>query len=161
MAEYPEAEFFKEFFRRTKHNLECIEQQNDAYSVTQLINSLFGMLIFPQQKYCKDIRIIDGKKEGAKWNSSWKSLKNKAEGDYDFRHMNYPNFIEHLRNAVAHPQGMEIVSEKGEIKSIKLVDKSPKTNKKFRLTIEVNELKDFAMEFCQVMISHLDSLKEM
>ena len=62
MAEYPEAEFFKEFFRRTKHNLECIEQQNDAYSVTQLINSLFGMLIFPQQKYCKDIRIIDGKK---------------------------------------------------------------------------------------------------
>ena len=37
----------------------------------------------------------------------------------------------------------------------------PKTNKKFRLTIEVNELKDFAMEFCQVMISHLDSLKEM
>ena len=47
MAEYPEAEFFKEFFRRTKHNLECIEQQNDAYSVTQLINSLFGMLIFP------------------------------------------------------------------------------------------------------------------
>ncbi len=51
---YPYADFVREFATRTRCNLEKIEADHaagvDVYEVTQLINSLLGMLVFIQVK---------------------------------------------------------------------------------------------------------------
>ncbi len=51
---YPYADFVREFATRTRHNLEKIEAQSaagfDVYEVTQLINSLLGMVVFIREK---------------------------------------------------------------------------------------------------------------
>ncbi len=45
----------KDFATRTQHNLriitDCQRSGNEAYEVTQLINSMLGLLVFPQQRY--------------------------------------------------------------------------------------------------------------
>lgn len=53
MAEY--IEFVKEFAARTKSNLDFIkkaktQQPIELYEFTQLVNSLFGLLVIPQQR---------------------------------------------------------------------------------------------------------------
>jgi len=49
----------KDFIKRTDHNLETIEainaQGDEVYEVTQLINSLLGLLILPQQEFFNSI----------------------------------------------------------------------------------------------------------
>jgi hypothetical protein len=51
----------KDFARRTRTNLEFIRAERannpklEIYEVTQLINSLLGLLVFPQQKYINEI----------------------------------------------------------------------------------------------------------
>jgi len=51
----------RDFAIRTMRNLEAVEaattRDRDAelYEVTQLINSMLGLLVFPQQKYCSKI----------------------------------------------------------------------------------------------------------
>ena len=58
--DYDKTNLVLDFARRTKKNLEFIEHsltrdrlnsENDVYEVTQLINSLLGLLVFPQQKF--------------------------------------------------------------------------------------------------------------
>jgi hypothetical protein len=52
----------RDFAERTYRNLEVIEQLarqgNDVYETTQLVNSLLGLLVFPQQRYFKRIPAI-------------------------------------------------------------------------------------------------------
>ena len=51
----------KDFAKRTKKNLDLmrrLQQENpelEIYEVTQLMNSLLGLLVFPQQRYIKNI----------------------------------------------------------------------------------------------------------
>lgn len=53
MVEY--GDLVKDFTSRTKVNLEFIKQSisegNEVYEVTQLINSMLGLLVFPQQEF--------------------------------------------------------------------------------------------------------------
>ena len=47
----------KDFAARTRKNLEFIEQQAgkpdmEVYEVTQLVNSMLGLLVFPKESYC-------------------------------------------------------------------------------------------------------------
>jgi hypothetical protein len=46
-------EFIIDFARRTRANLEFIEsaKRPDVFEVTQLFNSMLGLLVFPQQSY--------------------------------------------------------------------------------------------------------------
>lgn len=61
----------RDFAERTKINLAIIQSEvragRDAYEVTQLINSLLGLLVFPEQAFFKkipEIKINDLKKQG-------------------------------------------------------------------------------------------------
>ena len=56
MSGYNYENFIKEFTDRTMENYNrikngCIGAQAESYEVTQLINSLFGLLIVPNEKY--------------------------------------------------------------------------------------------------------------
>src|SRR3954454_13841692 len=50
----------KDFARRTRANLEVVRAMHNkdgdsVYDVTQLINSMLGLLVFPQQEYMNNI----------------------------------------------------------------------------------------------------------
>jgi hypothetical protein len=92
----------KDFVKRTKQNNEMlrklqIENPNlEFYEVTQLINSLLGLLVFPQQEYLDDIpnTPLD---ELAK--SGWPIPK--VVGDYpQVEDLN--QLVRYLRNSIAH-----------------------------------------------------------
>ena len=90
----------KDFAKRTKHNLAIIkalkEDEKDVYEVTQLINSMLGMLVFPKETYFTNIpkkSLEELKTEG------W--VIPEVEGDFpqvkDLREL-----IRYLRNAIVH-----------------------------------------------------------
>ena len=112
MSEYDYEHFVKDFISRTKHNLTVLKEYDDKYSMTQLINSLFGLLIIPfeRYKYVKNVKF----EEYLKNNKSnyhcelmelIKKLRNShklynsylnEEGDLVF------HFLKHLRNSLSH-----------------------------------------------------------
>ncbi|MDD5900751.1 MAG: HEPN family nuclease [Lachnospiraceae bacterium] len=51
MGMYSVDTFISDFATRTMDNLKCVQEHNSRYEVTQLINSLFGLLIVPNEKF--------------------------------------------------------------------------------------------------------------
>lgn len=112
MSGYNIEVFLNEFATRTKANLEYIEKNAEyanLYEVTQLINSLLGLIIIPVEKYkiekkpsdntLKNVSLEDYKKinniiEECKKSKRWFC-------DY-YNDSSVSRFIEHIRNAVAH-----------------------------------------------------------
>lgn len=64
-------EVIRDFALRTRKNLEAIEtlQRLDAgvFKVTQLINSMLGLLVFPQQEYVESIPRIPLEELHRRW----------------------------------------------------------------------------------------------
>lgn len=135
MSAYPEGRFVESFAERTKANLEFIEErvkeekiegksseEISLYETTQLINSLIGLLIFPNADYYKTLSCDIAFKNNEANEIIDKYLEN--SGDYTYKntyrkkitscknhktltHYEEEGFslyilIRHLRNAVAH-----------------------------------------------------------
>jgi hypothetical protein len=90
----------KDFVARTKANLELIEQSalagQEGYEITQLVNSLLGLLVFPQQYYFNQIPALtmsEMKEAG------WPEIK--VDGEFE-QHQNLRDLMRYLRNAIAH-----------------------------------------------------------
>lgn len=153
MSNYPQAELLKEFVRRTEANIEVIKKEattnaSSAYEVTQLVNSLFGMLILPEQKYFDCLSDISNKSV-PKFSKIKECVK-----DCDVKTLNYQNFIKHLRNCVCHPQHMSLVSGEHEIKAISLVDKENGIPT-FSLELKPEDLFEICKELCDQLIKRL------
>lgn len=95
---YPDV--VRDFARRTRTNLEAIDgivaTQGDAFEVTQLINSMLGLLVFPQQKYVDNIP-----KTGLAELAAMGWPIPRVRGDFK-QVENLNQLIRYLRNAVAH-----------------------------------------------------------
>ncbi|MEQ9617830.1 MAG: HEPN family nuclease [Deltaproteobacteria bacterium] len=97
---YDDTDFIRDFAKRTSHNLKVIEALEKAgcitFEVTQLVNSMLGLLVFPQQKYMKKIPkipITDLQNQG------WPIPK--IIGNYkQVKDLN--QLIRYLRNSIAH-----------------------------------------------------------
>ncbi len=155
MSKYPEAGFLKEFVRRTQYNLSIIEnlsaENNDGYEVTQLLNSMFGMLILPKEKYWEKLSGIK--------NSQVKVFA-KISKDKEIPNMNYQEFIKKMRNCVAHPAKMQFVQdEKSEISAMKFIDRYNGSD--FNITLTMSELKKICHELCTVLTEKIAELEGM
>lgn len=116
MSAYSYEVFIREFVRRTKVNHRIIlnryeENPKLKYEVTQLINSLFGLLIVPNEKYKyrksgkgvaenylknmseydEILEIIQELKKSGKYYNSYKKKGHEVS-----------DFINHMRNSLAH-----------------------------------------------------------
>ena len=88
--------FIKDFAERTKANYQ--KHQKGPYEITQLINSMVGLLIIPEQRLYDKISdsLID------------ECLLNKLKAPTCLKQYTYPNRLDlrqicrHLRNAIAH-----------------------------------------------------------
>ena len=95
-------ELVSEFARRTRCNLEAIrslQRSNprlELYEVTQLINSMLGLLVFPQQSFIEEIPPKPLKKlEEEGWPIP------KIVGNYP-QVKNLNQLVRYLRNAITH-----------------------------------------------------------
>lgn len=122
----------KDFALRTRKNLEALEKYQsegaEVFEATQLINSMLGLLIFPQQKYVSSIpkaSIEDLQRDG------W--VVPKVRGS--FRQVSDLNqLIRYLRNAIAHFNVEFIGDGQNQIALLKLWNMTPvyKNGKKQR-----------------------------
>ena len=106
------------FATRTRANLKVINALKSAdlevFEVTQLVNSLLGLLIFPQQRYYQSIPKI-ALSELAQ--SGWP--KPLVVGEFPAV-KNLKELMRYLRNAIAHFNVEYLSDESGEIRGMRL-----------------------------------------
>ncbi|MCB9720070.1 MAG: hypothetical protein H6756_04280 [Candidatus Omnitrophica bacterium] len=92
----------KDFAYRTRKNLELLEERqrtnadSEYYEVTQLINSLLGLLVFPQQRY---FELIPTKSIEQLMNEGWPIPQ--TMGDYQ-QAADLRELMRYFRNAISH-----------------------------------------------------------
>ena len=161
--------FLGDFAQRTIVNLDAVEKASDSYEITQLINSLLGLIIFPKERNW-DMRYSTG----------WNRVLHKYVV-YPKKRMTNSNLMRNLRNAVSHSHIMfekDVYLDeygKGQIKSISFIscdyingdspchtDKdcekcrlknSSKVMPDFQLTIPVNELRSCIKDLAEELIN--------
>ena len=102
-----------EFIARTQKNLiaiECLKEKGvEVYEVTQLLNSMLGLLIFPRARFFEKIQ-----------DKSWDLMDKEGwplpSGD-NARVSDLEQLIRNMRNAVAHCN-FKVMTEHDEISSI-------------------------------------------
>jgi hypothetical protein len=103
-----------EFIARTQKNLkaiECLKQKGgEVYEVTQLLNSMLGLLIFPRARFFEKIQ-----------DKSWDLMDKEGwplpSGD-NAHVSNLKQLVRNMRNAVAH-FNIELVNDGNEIIGIR------------------------------------------
>ena len=146
MSGYNIEYFIKDFAERTKFNLEYINNHKDIdgpYEITQMINSLLGIIILPVEKY-KDSYIRPLKKDQAKFDESKSAIKNimdNCKNDNRYRSTYWGSddpleFLRRLRNAVSHSgnNGLHFypLTESGEnVSSVIFYDINDKNDSEF------------------------------
>jgi len=131
----------QDFARRTLANLEYIEAQRnnrDVYEVTQLINSLLGLLVFPQQRFWERIKPVPLSE------LPWAEFHMRTGHD---RCTDLQQLVRYVRNSVSH-FNVDFGRETGEIKQIEMWNYNPRTERvDWRADITVEGLRDFAYHF--------------
>ena len=130
----------EDFINRTSSNIKIINKNiaDGAFEDTQLVNSLFGLLIIPYERYFnikeRDIVGMTG------YQDALRTINNKEliiiHSTYKFERDNNNNYmvykyIWHLRNALAHSGKGRIVllSEDGQLESIEFYDSKEEIDK--------------------------------
>ncbi len=136
------------------------------YEVTDLINSMIGLLVFPEQDVFKKIPSRERDLE-SKFPKLYNCVKNDVDyyNTYETWYKNSPrDIIKHLRNSISHynmmiePQS-GMIGGKSQIIAIRFKDEGTynieeKTCKgKFCLNIKVDCLEDVVMEICDYLIN--------
>jgi len=136
-------EFIRDFSKRTKSNYEFIKKSNGKYSVTQLINSLVGLLIIPQQKQFDKIT------ESLISTELYEKLSQCVSKNTYKKELNLSEIVRHMRNSVAHAR-MEFIagipalsSAPIEIHAIKFVDVNTDTHETIDIELTIDLLEDF------------------
>ena len=139
--------FVKDFVKRTYRNLEHIEQSyscnvDDVYEFTQLVNSLLGLLVIPQEK------------ERGRINNDYVSegillLLQRSIILDDYNNDSFNEILRHMRNAIAHGS-IEVSSTNGEISSIKFTDRN-----RFIIELSCSQLRNFIRDFASNLLKKL------
>lgn len=112
----------RDFAERTRINLAHIDMSlsegEEVYEVTQLVNSLLGLVVFPEQHYFNQIPEIPLHELE---NQGWPSIK--VVGEYppakDLREQ-----MRYLRNSIAHFNLKFLTNERSEISGIRVWNKN-------------------------------------
>lgn len=175
MSCYNYTHFIKDFADRTTENLRIIESfshKPDNKEVTQLINSLLGLLVVPSERYKEDSKEKE-KEENALRVSSPEMYKNikkliaqlekekKLYSDYGFS-KKYPvcDFIHHLRNAVCHSGNKTLIftpiEENKKIETVIFYDTyTNDSERKYEFCVEltVEQIRRLIMEISKLYVA--------
>lgn len=139
-----------DFIQRTKENLAFIEfkvktEDSQVYEVTQLINSMLGLLVFPHERYRGDIPAIPLKELEQK---GW--LVPCIEGNFP-QVENLKELIRYLRNAVAHTN-LEFVSDNHNLSGLRLWNVDRRGQKTWQVRMTIVELRSLVLNFADLLL---------
>lgn len=139
----------RDFSKRTKKNLEIIRVEknrgNEAYEVTQLINSMLGLLVFPQQSFINNIPETPIEElEEAGWPIP------KVCGNYP-QVKNLKQLIRFLRNGISH-FNLEFISESGELSGLIIWNKNQSDEKTWEAELSLVELEAITNKFTELLL---------
>ena len=153
--DYDKTNLVLDFARRTKKNLEFIEHsltrdrlnsENDVYEVTQLINSLLGLLVFPQQKFYDAIPetpLLELVKDG------WPEII-PVEGN--LKEDNLRQLLRYLRNGVSHFNIEFLTNRHNKIIGISIWNTPPHTDKPdWKVNLSLQDLKKIVYKFIDTL----------
>ncbi|MDO8283194.1 MAG: HEPN family nuclease [Thermodesulfovibrionia bacterium] len=147
----------KDFSTRTKANLKLIREEADkvkeggegkeAYEVTQLINSMLGLFVFPQQEFYNKIPKTPIKElEQAGWQIP------KVDGNYP-QAKDLKELARYLRNGISH-FNLDFTSSGGHVNGLIIWNKDNGRIGKitWKATLTIKELEDIVSKFTDLLI---------
>lgn len=141
----------EDFARRTRDNLRCLNSLKasggEVYEVTALVNSMLGLLVFPQQRYVDSIpeTPID---ELA--NQGWPIPS--VVGDFS-QVPNLRQLVRHLRNAISHFNVEFFADGSGQIAGLIVWNVDPRSNRTtWRARLSVSDLDAIAHRFIALIL---------
>lgn len=151
---YDHEHLLADFAKRTRHNLQLIrevqasESEKQAFEVTQLINSMLGLLVFPKERYLDDLpdKTLDElRTEGWPIPEVHPSFTEPE---------NLKRFLGYMRNAIAHFNLEFVPNEKNEIVGLKVWNEKKVGNRKVktwevRLTLE--QMEEISLRFIDLL----------
>jgi hypothetical protein len=149
-------EFIVDFARRTRANLEFIERAADpsVYEVTQLFNSMLGLLVFPQQSYMD--RIPETSLHDLV-NSGWPAIKViKGSPSFD----NLRQLIRMLRNGVSHCNVEFMADDMKQITGLRIWNHeggNRRNGKNWEAELSIEDLRTIAFKFIELMESEVNT----
>lgn len=139
----------KDFATRTKANLAIIraavKTDQDAYEVTQFINSLLGLLVFPQQEFYDKIpktNLADLEKDG--WPiprvcDNYKQVKDLSE------------LARYLRNGIAH-FNLRFTQKDEHVDGVIIWNTRPNGEKNWKAELTIVELEGITDRFAELLL---------
>lgn len=139
----------KDFVERTRSNLEVVRSvaktDGEAYEVTQLINSMLGLLVFPEQEFYEKIpetKLADLKKEG------WPIPR--VRGNY-MDVSNLKQLARYLRNGIAH-FNLRFTETGGYIDGLIIWNVPPNGKKNWEAELKIEELEGITDKFTKLLL---------
>ena len=139
---------FAERTRRNLHLLRRLQQENselEVYEVTQLVNSMLGLLVFPQQCWYEQIPetpLSKLKEQG------WPIPR--VVGDFldptDLRQL-----VRYLRNAVSHFNIRFSVDDEGQIAGLTVWNRPPRSEINWRAELSLEEIELITEKFLDLL----------
>lgn len=139
----------RDFARRTLHNLEVIRKHKkcgvEAYEVTQLINSMLGILVLPKEHYYERIPTTSLNQLRADgWPDPVLSGEFKAP-----KHLR--DLVRLLRNSIAH-FNIEFATSQGEICGVVLSNKCNCGKVTWKATLSLDDLEQIIRKFVDLIL---------
>jgi hypothetical protein len=153
MGNYEADNLVLDFARRTKKNLEFIEEVvarsstdsgHQVYEVTQLINSLLGLLVFPKERYYDDLPEIplqDLVKDG------WPEIRLLVGR---FEPKNLKQLMRYLRNGIAH-HNIEFTSQDGKTISGLIIWNIRNKRIDWKVELTLNDIRLIVYKFIELL----------
>jgi hypothetical protein len=139
----------RDFAERTQHNLEVVRRSGavggEVYEVTQLINSMLGLLVLPKEHYYASIPTTPLEELRA---DGWPAPV--LDGEFK-RPKHLRDLVRLLRNSVAH-FNIEFVAPQGEIKGVILSNKCNCGKVTWSASLSINELEQITRRFIELIL---------
>lgn len=142
----------RDFVARTKINLALVRAAvkcgQEGYEVTQFINSLFGLLVFPQQEFFDNIpkmKLVDLEKVG------WPIPR--IHGNYR-QVSDLKTLARYLRNGISHCN-IRFTETGGHIDGLIIWNELSNGNRNWEVELTIEELEGITDRFAQLILKEV------
>ncbi len=139
----------RDFIERTKANLvlvrSAVNTGQKAYEVTQLINSMLGLLVFPKEEFYNEIpnkKLADLEREG------WPIPQ--VRGNYP-QVKNLKQLARYLRNGISH-FNLRFTETGGHVDGLIIWNVPPNGKKNWKAELKIEELEGITDKFTQLLL---------
>lgn len=148
--EYSQESLVLDFAERTRSNLELVAHEAQAgnasaFEVTQLINSLLGLLVFPRERFLEDIP-----ETPLQDLSGWMDTAVRFEAGT--RPKTLRELIRVLRNGVAH-FNIEFFSEKGQVVGVRVANMDRNGLEDAFVQMPIGSLRSLVLRFMDYILN--------